>query len=40
VLKKLSRLQQRDQSRGGRFGDGSGCGGGSRFSGGGRKGRF
>jgi len=40
VLKELPRLQQRDQSRGGRFGDGSGRGGGSRFSGGGRNGRF
>lgn len=40
VLKELPRLQQRDQSRGVRFGDGSGRGGGSRFSGGGRNGRF
>lgn len=40
VLKELPRLQQRDQSRGGRFGDGGGRGGGSRFSGGGRNGRF
>ncbi|KAJ1423873.1 RNA-binding domain superfamily [Sesbania bispinosa] len=49
VLKALPRLQQRDQSRGGRFGDGGGRGGfgdrsgGSRFSGGrggGRNGRF
>ncbi|KEH43757.1 GUCT (NUC152) domain protein [Medicago truncatula] len=40
VLKELPRLQQRDQSRGVRFGDGSGRGGGSRFSGCGRNGRF
>ncbi|KAJ1402547.1 RNA-binding domain superfamily [Sesbania bispinosa] len=49
VLKALPRLQQRDQSRGGRFGDGGGRGGfgdrngGNRFSGGrggGRNGRF
>ncbi|XP_027936540.1 DEAD-box ATP-dependent RNA helicase 7 [Vigna unguiculata] len=41
VLKALPRLQQRDQSRGGRFGDG-GRGGGNRFGrgGGGRNGRF
>ncbi|TKY51219.1 DEAD-box ATP-dependent RNA helicase 7 [Spatholobus suberectus] len=43
VLKALPRLQQRDQSRGGRFGDGGGRGG-NRFSGGrgggGRNGRF
>lgn len=42
VLKALPRLQQRDQSRGGRFGDGGGRGGGNRFGrgGGGRNGRF
>ncbi|WJX14634.1 DEAD-box ATP-dependent RNA helicase 7, variant 2 [Trifolium repens] len=38
VLKALPRLQQRDQSRGGRFGDGGGRGG--RSGGGGRNGRF
>ncbi|ESW15329.1 hypothetical protein PHAVU_007G063700 [Phaseolus vulgaris] len=42
VLKALPRLQQREQSRGGRFGDGGGRGGGNRFGrgGGGRNGRF
>ncbi|CAI8604589.1 unnamed protein product [Vicia faba] len=41
VLKALPRLQQRDQSRGGRFGDGNGRGGRSGGGGGsGRNGRF
>jgi len=42
VLKALPRLQQREQLRGGRFGDGGGRGGGNRFGrgGGGRNGRF
>lgn len=40
MLKELSRLQLRDQLRGGRFGDGSGRGGVSRFSVCGRSGRF